>query len=82
MLFHLNGSKNYYKTFLNFNFSLLKMQEAIEMYQRLHMWDEALGLAAAKAYPGLTHLQALYRIPFRRIRIPGRSYEFTELGIG
>jgi len=33
------------------------VQEAIEMYQKLHMWDEALSLAAAKAHPGLTQLK-------------------------
>jgi hypothetical protein len=27
------------------------------MYQRLHMWDEALSLAAAKAHPGLSQLK-------------------------
>ncbi len=32
-------------------------KEAIEMYQRLHMWDEALSLAAAKAHPGLSQLK-------------------------
>ncbi len=28
------------------------------MYQRLHMWDEALSLAMAKANPGLGQLRA------------------------
>lgn len=34
--------------------------EAIRMYQRLHMWDEALALAEAKAHPNLEELRASY----------------------
>mgnify|MGYP006908723708 CR=1 FL=1 len=34
-----------------------QMDLAIEMYQRLHMWDEALGLAEAKGHPQLELLR-------------------------
>lgn len=37
-----------------------QLDEAIQMYQRLHMWDEALGLAEAKAHPDLEALRAQY----------------------
>ena len=33
------------------------MDEAIGMYQRLHMWDDALNLAEAKAHPDLDQLK-------------------------
>ena len=32
------------------------LEAALEMYQRLHMWDDALGLAAAKGHPQLSQL--------------------------
>ena len=34
-----------------------QIDAAIEMYQRLHMWDEALGLAEAKGHPQLELLR-------------------------
>jgi intraflagellar transport protein 172 len=32
------------------------LEAALEMYPRLHMWDDALGLAAAKGHPQLNQL--------------------------
>ena len=34
-----------------------QLDEAIQMYRRLHMWDEALNLAEAKAHPDLDSLR-------------------------
>ena len=34
-----------------------QLDEAIGMYQRLHMWDDALNLAEAKAHPDLDQLK-------------------------
>ena len=34
-----------------------QLDEAIQMYQRLHMWDDALNLAEAKAHPHLDDLK-------------------------
>ena len=34
-----------------------QLDEAIQMYQRLHMWDDALNLAEAKAHPHLDDLR-------------------------
>ena len=35
-----------------------QLDQAIEMYQRLHMWDEALNLAEAKGHPEIEGLKA------------------------
>ena len=37
-----------------------RTEEAIDMYQSLHMWDEALNLAEAKAHPQLDSLKESY----------------------
>ena len=37
-----------------------QLDEAIEMYQRLHMWDDALNLAEAKAHPNLEDLRVAH----------------------
>jgi intraflagellar transport protein 172 len=37
-----------------------QLDEAIQMYQRLHMWDEALNLAEAKAHPHLDDLRVAH----------------------
>jgi intraflagellar transport protein 172 len=34
-----------------------KLNDAVAMYQRLHMWDEAIALAEAKAHPNLLQLK-------------------------
>lgn len=36
------------------------MDEAIEMYQELHKWDEAIAVAAAKGHPELENLWAAH----------------------
>ncbi|XP_040920859.1 intraflagellar transport protein 172 homolog [Toxotes jaculatrix] len=50
------------------NFKLAEMHflehnsinEAIEMYQTLHMWDDCIAMAEAKSYPGLDSLREDY----------------------
>ena len=37
-----------------------QLDEAIQMYQRLHMWGDALNLAEAKAHPQLELLRNEY----------------------
>jgi len=34
------------------------VDEAIEMYQELHKWDEAIAVAQAKGHPELDNLRA------------------------
>ena len=34
-----------------------RLDDAIGMYQRLHMWDEALNLAEAKGHPRIEELR-------------------------
>ncbi|TKR80418.1 hypothetical protein L596_014494 [Steinernema carpocapsae] len=52
------------------------LDEAIEMYQSLHQWEEALNLAAARNHPDLEKLKAKY---YRNLFESGQDEKAAEI---
>ncbi len=53
------------------------LDEAIEMYQSLHKWDEALELAEARSHPDIDSLKAKY---YRHLADSGQDEKAAEVG--